>query len=148
MITVHFIGRVGKDAQVRDGSKGPFLSMDVADELYAKGENVTRWTRIKSSDPNIVKMAKYFTKGKPLEIHGELMKDDEWEDTTTGKTRWQHVVRAKTITFVPGGKKKENGQATGNEQGSDNLPTPPPAVVENASPFPAPDDKDDDDLPF
>ena len=146
MITVHFIGRVGKDAQVIDGSKGQFVTMDVADEYFNKGENVTRWTRIKSSDPNIVKMAKYFTKGKPLEIHGELMKDDEW-DTSNGEKRWQHVVRAKTITFVPGGKKKDD-QNGGGQQSTDSLPTPPPAVVENTDPFPAPDDKDGDDLPF
>lgn len=144
MITVHFIGRVGKDAQVKDSKNGQFLTMDVADELYSKGENKTRWTRIRSSDPAIIKMAKYFTKGKPLEIHGELMADDEW-DTANGEHRWQHVVRAKTITFVPGGKKKQDDQQE-NQQHKD-LPTPPPAVVENTDPFPAPEDKDDD-LPF
>ena len=137
MISVHFIGRVGKDAQVKEGQHGQFLTMDVADELYSRGENKTRWTRIKTSDPGIIRMAKYYTKGKPLEIRGELMEDDEWE--SNGEKRHQHVVKAKEIDFVPGGRKRDGD--------SQEVTMPSPAVVEVTQPFPAPEDKADD-LPF
>lgn len=138
MISVHFIGRVGKDAQVKSGQHGDFLTMDVADELYSRGEKKTRWTRIKAGDPAIVRMARYYTKGKPLEIRGELMEDDEWE--TNGEKRHQHVVKANRIDFVPGGRRQDGGQ-----QAADGVP--PAEVVNEPQPFPAPEGSADD-LPF
>lgn len=138
MISVHFIGRVGKDAQVISGQHGEFLTMDVAEELYTRGENKTRWTRIRTSDASIIKKAKYFTKGKPLEIRGELMEDNVWE--SNGEKHWQHTVKATSIDFVPGGKKRQ-------EPGQPETTTPSPSVVNSQQPFP-PEDKNTDDLPF
>lgn len=137
MITVHFIGRVGRDAEVIDGKHGQFVSMNVADEVFLKGEKKVRWTRVTASDPALVKRAKFFTKGKPLEIQGELMEDRKWGENNEFS---QHVVKAKSIDFVPGGKKRQDGSAATTE-------TPPATVVDNPQPFPAEDSKDDD-LPF
>lgn len=138
MISVHFIGRVGKDAEVIDGQHGQFLSMNVADEVYSKGENKVRWTRVTTSDPALVKRAKYFTKGKPLEIQGELMEDRKWGEYNEFS---QHVVKAKSIDFVPGGKKRQDGQGSAEN----NIPAE--SVVDSSQPFP-PSDGKGDDLPF
>ena len=46
MIHTHVIGRVGKDAEVRKGKKGDFMSMDIAVENFVKGEQATTWVRV------------------------------------------------------------------------------------------------------
>ena len=51
MIYSNFTGRVAKKAKVIDGVNGQFLSMDLAVNDYSKGEEVTQWVRVQSSDP-------------------------------------------------------------------------------------------------
>ena len=51
MIYSNFTGRVAKKAKVIDGVNGQFLSMDLAINDFSKGEEVTQWVRVQSSDP-------------------------------------------------------------------------------------------------
>ena len=51
MIYSNFAGRVAKKAKLIDGVNGQFLSMDMAVNDYSKGEEVTQWVRVQSSDP-------------------------------------------------------------------------------------------------
>ena len=46
MIHTHVIGRVGKDAEVKNGKKGDFMSMDIAVDNFVKGEQATTWVRV------------------------------------------------------------------------------------------------------
>ena len=48
MIHTHVIGRVGKDAEVKNGKKGDFMSMDIAVDNFVKGEQATTWVRVGS----------------------------------------------------------------------------------------------------
>ena len=66
MIYSYFTGRVAKKAKVIDGVNRQFLSMDFAVNDYSKGEEVTQWVRVQSSDPAHLKLAEYFTKGRIL----------------------------------------------------------------------------------
>ena len=62
MIYSNFTGRVAKDAKIVDGVNGQFLSMDLAVNDFSKGEEVTQWVRVQTSDPAHIKLVQYFTK--------------------------------------------------------------------------------------
>ena len=103
MIYSNFTGRVAKTAKVIDGVNGQFLSMDLAVNDFSKGEEVTQWVRVQTSDPSHIKLVQYFTKGKILTIHGNI-KIDQWEGRD-GTPRAQLRVHAKFIDFLNIGKK-------------------------------------------
>ena len=130
MIHTHVIGRVGKDAEVRKGKKGDFMSMDIAVDNFVKGEQTTTWVRVRSNRANHINLAQYLKKGKLLLVEGVLGEPEIWED----KQHVQHVqlsIVADSITFISTGKKKE-------EVKSEDTSTPPADA-------PAPSDED---LPF
>jgi single-strand DNA-binding protein len=108
MLYTHFIGRIGKDAQVINGSKGDFLSMDVAVSDFFKGQETTTWVRVRSN--RHVNLQKWLTKGKLLLIEGVLSKPYIWTDKQ-GAEHVQMSVTADNIHFVSNGKKKD-GTAT------------------------------------
>ena len=130
MIHTHVIGRVGKDAEVKNGKKGDFMSMDIAVDNFVKGEQATTWVRVRSNSANHINLAQYLKKGKLLLVAGVLGEPEIWED----KQHVQHVqlsIVADSITFISTGKKKEDVK-------SEDTSTPPADA-------PAPSDED---LPF
>lgn len=135
MIYANFTGRVGgKNARVIDGANGQFLSMDLAVNDVRKGEEVTTWVRVQSSNPNHIKLAQYLTKGRVLTISG-VCKVDLWE-AKSGPVA-QLKVYAHSIDFLNVGKKKDKGNPAANALTAE--------VPE--SPKDAPKEKKDD-LPF
>lgn len=130
MIHTHVIGRVGKDAEVKNGKKGDFMSMDIAVDNFVKGEQATTWVKVRSNRANHINLAQYLKKGKLLLVEGVLGEPEIWED----KQHAQHVqlsIVADSITFISTGKKKEDVK-------SEDTSTPPADA-------PAPSDED---LPF
>jgi len=81
-------------------------------------------------------IAKFFSKGKPILVDGRI-KQENWDDKTTGQKRSKHVIMMDSFAFVASG-------------GSDSQPssqasnTPPPQPEEDAGES----DDVDDDLPF
>ena len=130
MIHTHVIGRVGKDAEVKNGKKGDFISMDIAVDNFVKGEQTTTWLRVRSNRANHINLAQYLKKGKLLLVEGVLGEPEIWED----KQPVQHVqlsIVADSITFISTGKKKE-------EVKSEDTSTPPadaPATSDEDLPF-------------
>lgn len=130
MIHTHVIGRVGKDAEVKNGKKGDFISMDIAVDNFVKGEQTTTWLRVRSNRANHINLAQYLKKGKLLLVEGVLGEPEIWED----KQHVQHVqlsIVADSITFISTGKKKE-------EVKSEDTSTPPadaPATSDEDLPF-------------
>ena len=148
MFTGNFIGRVGKDAEVVKGVNGTeFVSMDLAENYYSKGETLTRGYKVYASFPRALKLAQYWKKGRLLEVVGELVKHNIYEDKD-GKPQLQLVVNAFRVEFPPVGKKKD--EQTGEQKSS----TPPPVSEEDVNntpqmPFEAPaGGEGTDDLPF
>lgn len=135
MLYTHFIGRIGKDAQVINGKHGEFISMDAAVSDYCKGEETTIWIRVKSN--RHVKLAKWLTKGKLILVEGTMSVPTIWTDKE-GKQHSQISVMADNIHFVNTGKKKDDNHETPQETTEQGRP-------KSESPLPAPDD---DDLPF
>jgi single-strand DNA-binding protein len=105
MLYVNFIGRIGKDAKVISGTKGKFLSMDIAVSDYFKGEETTTWVRVRSN--RHTNMGKYLTKGRLVLIEGTLSQPTIWA-SKDGQKHVQLSIVADNIQFVSAGKKKEN----------------------------------------
>lgn len=146
MIYAHFIGRIGKDAQIIHGKKGDFMSMDVATTIFSKGEEKTEWVRVRTNGEKYVKkMYQYYKKGKLLLFEGKLAEATTWTDKN-GNIHTQQNLMADLIEFLPyGNKKREEGAEPINEEQR-------PATQEEvnavpAAPFQAPADKEED-LPF
>lgn len=145
MIRAFFIGRVGKDgAKVIEGANGNFMSVDVATDIYSKGQNKPMWIRLRSSRPNHIKLAQYLTKGKLIEVLGSQVEPNVWIDKD-GNPRSQVVIVVDNINFI------STGQRKNQEESAPNVPTvtvtAPVEQPEGGIPFDAPNDKADD-LPF
>ena len=112
MLYTHFIGRIGKDAQVINGSKGDFLSMDVAVSDFYKGQETTTWIRVRSN--RNVHLQQWLTKGKLLLIEGVLAKPAIWTDKQ-GTDHVQMSVTADNIHFVSAGKRKDGTETVNAE---------------------------------
>lgn len=117
MINCHVIGRVGKDAEVKNGKNGDFMFMDIAVDDYAKGQQKTTWIRVKSSRSNHINLAKHLKKGRVLLVQGTLAEPSIWKDKN-GTDRVQLSIIADSVEFVSTGTKKEPVK-------SDNVPAPP-----------------------
>ena len=147
MFSGSFLGRCGKDAEILTGASGnQYVALNVAESVYSKGETSTQWYKVYASFPRALKLAQYWKKGRLLEIVGEFVTPNLYEDRD-GKPQVQLVVNAFRIEFPPIGKKKD-------EQTGDQAITPPPVSEEDISktpqmPFAAPsNDSTADDLPF
>lgn len=74
MLNSHLIGRIGKDAEIRNNDGKSYMTMDVATDYFSKGENKTMWVRIISIDPTVIeKRAQYFKKGSLVTIEGQQL---------------------------------------------------------------------------
>ena len=144
MLNSHLIGRIGKDAEVRNNNGKSYMSMDVATDYFSKGESKTMWVRIISTDPKvIVKRAQYFKKGSLVTIEGQQLEPSAWIGKEDGKAHAQVVIAANFIDFVRIGKKKD-----GSVQNT--APQTQTVTMEQTTPetpFPAPAENSDD-LPF
>jgi len=138
MIYTHFIGRIGKDAKVINGSKGDFISMDIAVSDYFKGQETTTWIRIRSN--HHTNLAQWLIKGKLILVEGTLSKPTIWTDKN-GEEHVQLSVIADNIHFV-NARKKKNADKHDSLQETTKQGSP-----KEDDPLPAPADKDDD-LPF
>lgn len=141
MIYTHFIGRIGQDAKTIIGTRGNFVSIDLAVEYYAKGESATTWIRVRSNKANHIALAQYLTKGRLILVEGSLNEPTIWTD----KNNAGHVqlsVTADSINFVNTAKRRGE---------SEEHPEQAETTITNSSaeemPFGAPVDTKDD-LPF
>lgn len=159
MIKVAFNARIGKDgAKIIPTKNGGFITMDVAVETFVQGEKKPMWVRVKAFDEKLQKKVPFFTKGKPVEIAGEMGEPDAWISQKDGEPRARCVVYAKTIDFMPGGKKKtekndQTATADNTESQTKKEETPAQALAtttpqeEQVSEMEM-KERDDEDLPF
>ena len=104
MIQVNFNGRLGADAEVRQGKEGKeFITFSVAVNEKRNGEKKTTWMRVRSDN---MRIAPYLKKGSLVFISGN-------EDVSTfvdknGSTQISRDVRAHNIDFISVGTANEN----------------------------------------
>lgn len=145
MMYIHFIGRIGKDgAKVINGSNGQFLSVDMATDIYTKGENKTLWIRVRSNRENHIKLAEYLTKGRLILVEGSLLEPSIWNDKG-GVAHAQLSMIADSINFVSAGQKK-NEDSVDKKRKTGNVKLEAPSKVDE-NPFETPADEPKD-APF
>ena len=137
MLYTHFIGRIGKDAQIISGAHGEFIALDAAVSDYHKGQETTVWARVKSN--RHTNIAKWLTKGRLILVEGTMATPTIWTDKE-GKEHIQIAVTADNIHFVNNGKKKEQPENPPTQE------TTETGKPKEDDPLPAP--TDEDDLPF
>jgi len=137
MITAIFNARIGKDAQVINGQKGSFMSMDVVvNDRSINGEEKATWVRVTSSKSNHVNLAQYLTKGKVITITGNVS-TRSWSDKD-GNAQAQLKVSADKIDFLNFGKRKvESQQPSGDVavETTEKTPETPAQTNEEDLPF-------------
>lgn len=144
MIYTHFVGRIGKDAQVVTGTHGSFLSFDIAVDNFEKGQKITTWIRVRSNNAAHINLAQWLTKGKLLIVEGTLNNPTIWTDKN-GSQNVQLSIKADNMNFITVGKKnEENSQPAQQEQVAEVTPTDQSM---NEDPLGGPADTSDD-LPF
>ena len=73
-------------------------------------------------------LAKFFQKGKQILVQGRL-RQERWDDKTTGQKRSKIVVIVESFNFVSGGKPAAAGEATATaEATADTVAAATPAV--------------------
>lgn len=113
MNSVHLIGRVGRDAEVRhtpDG--GTVISFSLATSerwTDSKGEKKERttWHQVEYWNDKAKAIAEYITKGRELAVEGSI-RIDEWEKD--GEKKSKAKIRARRMHFI-GGKPQADGAA-------------------------------------
>ena len=142
MLKCNFLGRVGKDAELIHGVHGDFVSMDVAENYFYKKENKTRWLRVRCNTPRALKMYKYWTKGRLLDIAGELVDVSIYEDNQ-GRPSYQLILHAFSIEFGGSNKKKQENTSSSEE------PSPVSEADKQATPdMPFDNNDTPDECPF
>jgi len=89
-------------------------------------------------------VSKYFNKGKPILIEGRL-RQDTWDDKTTGQKRSKLVIVLERFEFVGGG---SGGGTRHEDRSSDYDQSTPPARGGNNTARDMRSEMEDDDVPF
>lgn len=132
------VARIGKNAQVINGKKGDYMSMDVVrNDRGINGEERTQWIRVTSSKPNHINLAKFLTKGKVIIITGYATVDTPWIDKE-GNPKSRLKVFADNIDFLNFGKRKVESQQPSGDVAVETKEVAPEAPAQTA----------EDDLPF
>lgn len=145
MFNVFFEGRLGRDAELKDGKNGQFIKFPVATDGIKK--DVTYWADVISSLPSLVKLAPYLTKGKPVLITGDIR-----AEIYTDRNQQQQIayrVNATNLQFINVGSGRTDSDnattAAPVEAPEPVAETPKAKPVKVATPEPI---EAEEDLPF
>jgi single-strand DNA-binding protein len=139
MNKVILLGRIGKDLELRYTAGGTAVAnTSLATSKKIKGEQVTQWHNLVFWDKTAELAAKYFKKGDPLSVEGEI--EYRSYDTKDGEKKYITEIRVSQLHFVPGGA----AYAQSNERGAQSNPAP----KHNGLPTDSVPFNPDDDIPF
>ena len=137
MSTMTFVGRIGRDAEVRYTPSGePVTNLAVAYNYGRKGQDgkkPTQWVDAALFGKRAESMAQYLTKGQPVTVVGTIS-EREFTDKNTGHPRKAMDVRVNDVA-LQGGKR------------DDSAPAPQRQARQQPAPKPAMGDFDED-IPF
>lgn len=145
MFNVFFEGRLGKDAELKDGKNGQFIKFPVATDGIKK--DVTYWADVISSSPSLVKLAPYLTKGKPVLITGDIRAEIYIDRNQQPQIAYR--VNATNLQFINVGSGRTDSDnattAAPPEAQAPVVETPKVKPVETVTPEPI---EAEEDLPF
>ena len=112
------MGNLTRDPEIRMTPKGTAVAnfglatnRKFRDESGADREEVC-FIDVEAFGKDADNIGKYFTKGKGILVEGRL-KLEQWEDKSTKEKRSKHRVTLERFTFLPGGKREDEGGADG-----------------------------------
>lgn len=116
--SVHLIGNLTRDVEVKFTPKGTAIgSFSLAiNRVYTVGDSHEKKEEVTFVECSIFgksaeTLAQYAKKGDPLFVEGRL-KQDQWQDKTTGDKRSKLAVVAESFQFL---RMKEGGKSTGSD---------------------------------
>jgi single stranded DNA-binding protein len=137
MTTIHLIGNLGKDCEVKEVNGKTVRVLSLAVNQKSKGSNLTAWYRISAWGNGYDKVSQYWVKGTALHIVGELMPINFYSDSN-GNTKVQLDVRAMHITFVPSSNnkiKQSESLNSGSKAGTSKAEALNPNLDDDTCPF-------------
>lgn len=146
-VKVNVIGRLGADAEVREGKNGKFVTFRVATDEYKNNTNETIWLSVSDFTPRTLKLAEYLKKGKLIDVSG--IESCRLYNDKNGQTQIARDILADRVEFVNAGA-SGNTTTTTEATTTSNIPTdcgtlkpptPQPSMVSSAV-------DEEDDLPF
>lgn len=118
MFKAQILGRLGRDAQIFKSANGSeFLTFTLAVNTRNQGSDITYWVDVRSFNPNHLKLHKYLTKGKILQVGGDL--NTAMTTDKLGVVRVNHNILSDYITFVNLGSKNGEKTADNSSQASE-----------------------------
>jgi single-strand DNA-binding protein len=100
--TLIIIGHLGKDAEIRDAGQHKVVSFSVAVTRKRQGNESTTWFRCQWFGDRAVKVLQFLTKGKAVQVVGELYEREYDKD---GQMRKSLEVDVRDVTLLGGGEK-------------------------------------------
>ncbi len=149
-VYVQVVGRLGSDAEIKNGKNGQFVTFRMATDEFKNGKNETAWLNVMDASDRALKMAQYLKKGTMVNIHG-VETCDVYQNRNS-EYQVSRDIRADRVDFVNSGQSASTqssdaqvakSQVTSEANKADCGVLKPPttsktAVVEDPS----------DDLPF
>lgn len=153
MNAVIIMGNIVRDPELRYLPKGtPVTTFTIAhnkkwkDESGAAKEKVSFFDVVAWSG-RAETVAKYFHKGDPILVTGELTMD-EWEDQQTNQRRTKVKINLTSFDFLPGRKRDSDGNEPPSERGTVPMGARARAQANAAAASDAQPPAEDDDVPF
>jgi single-strand DNA-binding protein len=135
--TIHLIGNLGKDCEVKEVNGKTVRVLSLAVNQKSKGNNLTTWYRVSAWGSVYDKVSQYWVKGTTLHIVGELMPINLYSDNN-GNTKVQLDVRAMHIGFVPSSNnkiKQPESLNSGQQAGTSKVEALNPNLDDDNCPF-------------
>lgn len=168
MQNITVIGRLGRDAELRQTAESTFLSFTIAASTKVRGVEKTTWYDVISFNEKDQRIKEYLKKGSNIVVIGEL--DLSIQDGRDGRPHLRAAIVADKITFAGG---SSSGSTQDNSSAAASAPraaapvaeaqpqmskpkaakaataaAPAPTVVEAAPVVEEPEEEPTDDLPF
>jgi single-strand DNA-binding protein len=102
------IGHLGKDAETRAAGSSQVVTFSIAYTRKRKDEETTTWFRCQWFGDRAVKVAQYLTKGKAVQVVGELYQREYEKD---GAKRTSLEVDVRDVTLLGGGEREQERPA-------------------------------------
>jgi single-strand DNA-binding protein len=99
------IGHLGKDAECRTAGQHKVVSFSIAVARKRQGNESTTWFRCDWFGERAVKVVQFLTKGKAVQVVGELYEDTYEKD---GAEKRSLKVDVRDVTLLGGGERQQS----------------------------------------
>jgi len=136
----HFLGNFVRDPEIKttDGGKKVVNFTLGINRRYKRGTETVKdpaFIDCEAWDTGAETISKFFKKGDAIIVHCAV-KQENWNDKTTGDKRSRLKFRVNSFDFVHGGNKKNGAGAPAEQDPGDSVPDQEPVNVGNGEDIP------------